>query len=94
MKRIGFYYYQTESFIKALFFLIAISFVYTFAHAAPEIYSPQECPVVGNTDSKKYHMPGQRHYAKMLRKNKNGDNRKCFKTEREAESARFMKSKV
>lgn len=64
------------------------------AYAAPDIYNPQECPVVGNTDSYKFHMPGQRHYAKMLRKNKKGDNRKCFNTEKEAEIANFVKSKV
>lgn len=55
-------------------------------------YTPTECPVVGNTKSKIYHIPGKKSYAKMLRQNKAGDNRKCFKTENEASEAGFRKA--
>lgn len=57
-------------------------------------YSPQECPVVGNLNSNIYHVPGGRSYAKMLRENSSGDNRKCFKTEQEAQKAGYRKAKV
>lgn len=64
------------------------------ANATPDMYEPKNCPVVGNTNSYKYHVPGGRHYAKMLRKNKSGDNRKCFKNEKEAVSANYVRSKT
>lgn len=56
-------------------------------------YTPEECPVVGNTDSKIYHVPGGMSYSKMLRQNKKGDNRQCFKSEKEAIAAGYRKAK-
>jgi hypothetical protein len=56
-------------------------------------YSPAECPVVGNTSSRIYHVAGGRHYAKMLRQNQSGDNRKCFKTTAEATSSGYRQAK-
>ena len=78
---------------RALFFLLATSFILTSAYSAPDVYSPQECPVIGNTDSSIYHTAGQKFYARMLRKNKKGDNRRCFKSEEEARTAFFRRSK-
>jgi|LakMenE18May11ns_1017448.scaffolds.fasta_scaffold9940854_7 hypothetical protein len=56
-------------------------------------YTPQECPIVGNTDSKIYHAAGGKFYARMLRENQSGDNRQCFKSEGEAQRAGYRKSK-
>jgi hypothetical protein len=52
-----------------------------------------ECPVVGNTESKIYHVPGGLYYERMLVRNSGGDNRRCFGNESEAESAGFRASK-
>ena len=81
--------------MKLLAMLIfLLSFTSNFnAYSAPESYRPQECPVIGNTNSSIFHVPGQKSYAKMLRKNKRGDNRRCFKTEDEAKLASFRKAK-
>lgn len=66
----------------------------TVAHARN--YIPAECPVVANTQSGIYHAPDNMHYRMMLKENKNKkkDNRKCFKTERDAVMAGYRKSKV
>lgn len=56
-------------------------------------YTPQECPVVGNTNSGIYHVPGGRHYWQMLQQNKYGDNRACFPNEAAAITAGYRKSK-
>ena len=65
--------------------------VYSFS--APEMYEPKDCPVVGNTSTKKYHIAGGQFYAKMLRKNKSGENRKCFVIEEDARGAGYVRSK-
>jgi hypothetical protein len=57
-------------------------------------YTPQECPIVGNKNSGIYHVPGGRHYLKMLRKNKRGDNRDCFQNEAAAKAAGYRRSKT
>lgn len=63
------------------------------AHARD--YRPAECPVVANTQSGIYHTPENMHYRMMLKQNKNKkDNRKCFRTERDARAAGYRKSKV
>jgi hypothetical protein len=72
--------------------LIALSFVLfivTSNSALAHDYSPQECPVVGNTHSGIYHTAGGHSYAKMLRLNHSGDNRRCFKSTQEAQKAGF-----
>jgi len=56
-------------------------------------YTPAECPVVGNTQSYIFHIPGGKFYKRMLVKNKHVDNRKCFKTQQEAKTAGYRKSK-
>lgn len=56
-------------------------------------YTPQQCPVVGNTNSMIYHQAGGQSYAKMLRENQSGDNRKCFKSAQQAQSAGYRASK-
>lgn len=59
-----------------------------------EVYSPEECPIVGNTDSKKYHKSGQQHYRKMLILNKDkNNNRVCFPSESDAQNAGYVASK-
>lgn len=61
-------------------------------------YMRQDCPVVGNTQSNIYHMPGQPNYRMMLVVNKCvakktcKDNRKCFEHEGEAKAAGFKKA--
>jgi hypothetical protein len=58
-------------------------------------FSPEECPVVGNTNSKIYHTQGGLNYRRMLQENKNGaDNRECFQTEKAAQDAGYRKSKT
>jgi hypothetical protein len=56
-------------------------------------FNSNECPVVGNTDSNIYHVSGGRFYETMLERNSDGDNRKCFNSESEAEGAGFRRSK-
>jgi hypothetical protein len=60
---------------------------------SPSILSPSDCPVIGNTDSYIYHVPGGRFYEMMLERNAGHDNRKCFDSEYEAESAGYRRSK-
>ena len=68
--------------------------------AAAKDYTPDECPVVGNTESGIYHVPGGLHYSEMLRENKDvkegkkKDNRQCFGTEQDAKKAGYRKSKT
>lgn len=57
-------------------------------------FTPKECPVVGNKDSRIYHVPGGMHYRRMLQKNKRGDNRVCFQSELAARMAGYRKSKT
>lgn len=56
-------------------------------------YKPSDCPIVGNIESKIFHVSGGKSYAKMLVQNKGSDNRKCFKTEEEASAAGYRKAK-
>lgn len=62
--------------------------------ASARDYTPKECPVVGNTNSGIYHVPGGRYYLRMLRQNKRGDNRVCFRSEAAAIAAGYRRSKV
>jgi hypothetical protein len=55
-------------------------------------FTPEECPVVGNTNSHIYHLVGQHDYAKMLREKKRGDNRKCFQTESGAQKEFYRRA--
>jgi hypothetical protein len=74
----------------------------TFLSAAvyAKDYTPDECPVVGNTESGIYHVPGGLNYRRMLVENKavkegkRRDNRKCFRTEEEAKKDGYRKSKT
>lgn len=62
------------------------------------IYRIQDCPVVGNKNSKIYFVPTQYHYRQMLVVNKCVgrdtclDNRECFESETQALQAGFRKS--
>ena len=47
-------------------------------------FTQEACPVVGNTKSRIFHVKGCPNYMQMLEKNKNSDNRKCYKTRQEA----------
>jgi hypothetical protein len=51
------------------------------------------CTVVGNTKSRIYHTAGGHFYEKMLRKNKQGDNRQCFPSVKAAQAAGYRASK-
>lgn len=54
----------------------------------------KECPVIGNSKTSIYHIPGDRIYGKMLRENKEKkDNRVCFQSASEAETAGYRRSK-
>ncbi|MBM4125225.1 MAG: hypothetical protein FJ246_09800 [Nitrospira sp.] len=58
-------------------------------------FTPKECPVVGNKNSKIYHTPGGLNYRRMLQENKRGaDNRVCFPNEEAARTAGYRKSKT
>lgn len=59
-------------------------------------YTPKDCPVVGNTNSKIYHVPGGVNYRRMLQENKkpSRDNRECFPNEEAARKAGYRKSKT
>lgn len=58
-------------------------------------FTPENCPVVGNKNSKIYHVKGGASFEKMLKNKPSGaDNRECFKTEDDAKKAGFRKSKT
>lgn len=73
--------------------LVTMSLLFSGVAFAKD-YSPNDCPVVGNTASMIYHAPGQKYYDRMLVRNKGKDNRRCFKSEQEAQKQGFRKSKV
>lgn len=75
--------------MKSIFF----SFVFFCFQLFAGDYTREDCPVVGNTESKIYHVRGGLSYEKMLRKNRTGDNRQCFKSEKEALDAGYRKAK-
>lgn len=62
-------------------------------------YIMRDCPVIGNTESGIYHMPGQPHYQRMLvvnkcaKKGKCKDNRRCFEDESEASATEYCSKK-
>ncbi len=62
-------------------------------------YLMRDCPVIGNTESGIYHMPGQTHYQRMLVINKCAkkgsckDNRRCFDDESEAQATEYCSKK-
>jgi len=60
-----------------------------------QYFTENECPVVGNSDTHIYHLPGDRNYGQMLEENKDKkkDNRVCFKSRVEAEKAGYRRSR-
>ena len=60
-----------------------------------QYFTENECPVVGNSDTHIYHLPGDRNYGQMLEENKDKkkDNRVCFKSRVEAEKAGYRGSR-
>ncbi len=60
-----------------------------------EYFTENECPVVGNSETHIYHLPGGRNYGQMLEENKDKkkDNRVCFKSRVEAEKAGYRRSR-
>ena len=56
-------------------------------------YTYEECPVVGNSETHVYHVPGDPNYRQMLQENKKTDNRVCFKSRGEAEKAGYRRSR-
>jgi len=62
--------------------------------AVAKDYTRQECPVIGNVNSKIYHTPASDSYRKLLKGNQDGeDNRICFRIEQEARDAGYRKSR-
>jgi hypothetical protein len=59
-----------------------------------EVLTQEHCPIVGNVDSKLYHLPKERHYLELLQSNKARENRICFNKEWEATLAGYRKSKL
>lgn len=56
--------------------------------------SSEECPVIGNSKTGIYHMPGDRIYGEMFQENKaKKDNRVCFQSASEAKKAGYRRSK-
>lgn len=76
----------------SIFLILFISSFFSL-RAYAQNYSPESCPVVGNTNSYIYHVPGGQFYQRMLIKNKGRDNRRCFNTESEAVKNGYRKSK-
>ena len=60
-----------------------------------QYFTENECPVVGNSDTHIYHLPGDRNYGQMLEENKDRkkDNRVCSKSRVEAEKAGYRRSR-
>lgn len=73
---------------------LAAAITTTSLDAAAKDYTRQECPVIGNVDSRIYHTPASDAYRKLLKENRQGeDNRICFRTEQEARDAGYRKSR-
>jgi methylphosphotriester-DNA--protein-cysteine methyltransferase len=70
--------------------LLSLSLFPSFVKAKD--FTPKECPFVGNTNSKIYHSAGGNSYAKMLRENQSGDNRRCFSSASQAQAAGYRAS--
>lgn len=61
--------------------------------ACRQYSASQDCPVVGNSESGIYHVPGDRNYRQMLQQNTGRkDNRVCFQLRAEAEKAGYRRS--
>lgn len=74
--------------------LVFVSLAFGASQTARLSYEPDECPVVGNTKSQIYHLPGTSHYREMLIVNGDGrDNRLCFADEFAAQEAGYRKTK-
>ena len=61
-----------------------------------QYFTESECPVVGNSETHIYHLPGDRNYGQMLEENKDKkkNNRVCFKSRVEAENAGYRRSRA
>lgn len=59
-----------------------------------QYFTESECPVVGNSQTHIYHLPGDQNYGQMLEENKDKkmNNRVCFKSRVEAENAGYRRS--
>ncbi|MGH9895378.1 MAG: hypothetical protein ACREA0_26015, partial [bacterium] len=57
-------------------------------------FTVAECPIVGNTETKIYHVRGGPNYRMMLQQNerKSRDNRMCFPTEKAAQDAGYRRA--
>lgn len=63
---------------------MAFVFFLTASTGFAKDFAQTECPVVGNTKSRIFHVKGCPNYVQMLEQNKEYDNRKCFNTRQEA----------
>ena len=59
-----------------------------------QYFTESECPVVGNSQTYIYHLPGDRNYGQMLEENKDKDNRVCFESPVKAENAGYRRSRA
>ena len=61
-----------------------------------QYFTKNECPVVANSKTHIYHLPGDRNYGQMLEENKDKkkDNRVCFQSKIEAEKAGYRRSRA
>jgi hypothetical protein len=61
-----------------------------------QYFTENECPVVGNSETHIYHLPGDRNYGQMIEENKDRkkNNRVCFKSRVEAENAGYRRSRA
>lgn len=57
-------------------------------------FSDTACPVVGNLNTRIFHVPGDPNYRQMLEENKNTDNRVCFQSRAQAASAGYRPSRA
>lgn len=73
--------------------IIVFSLVLIPNIAVAQNYTPQQCPVIGNTTSHIYHTQGGHFYRRMLQKNRGKDNRHCFQTTQQARQNGYRASK-
>lgn len=58
-----------------------------------QIAAATNCPVVGNSKTHIYHIPGDPNYGEMVEENIGKDNRVCFQSQSEAKDAGYRRSR-
>jgi hypothetical protein len=74
--------------------LVVLAFLVATPASYGRDYTPEECPAIGNAQTRIYHVAGDPNYRQMLVENKKAktDNRVCFKSLSAAEEAGYRRS--